>query len=89
MGFSDRARGIYQQTLTGIKDAGLFKQERFIHSAQAADIEVEFPVGASPKKVINMCANNYLGLSSHPEVVKAAHEGLDSSGYGMSSVRFI
>ena len=41
------------------------------------------------KKVINMCANNYLGLSSHPDVIKAAHEGLDSRGYGMSSVRFI
>jgi glycine C-acetyltransferase len=50
---------------------------------------VEYPAGSSLKKVINMCANNYLGLSSHPEVVKAAHEGLDSRGYGMSSVRFI
>jgi glycine C-acetyltransferase len=89
MSFSDRARSIYQETLKGISDAGLFKQERFIHSAQAADIEVEFPAGAAPKKVINMCANNYLGLSSHPEVVKAAHEGLDRRGYGMSSVRFI
>lgn len=89
MSFSDRARGVYQDTLKGITDAGLFKQERFIHSAQAADIEVEFPTGAAPKKVINMCANNYLGLSSHPEVVKAAHAGLDSRGYGMSSVRFI
>jgi glycine C-acetyltransferase len=89
MSFSDRARGVYQDTLKSITDAGLFKQERFIHSAQAADIEVEFPTGAAPKKVINMCANNYLGLSSHPEVVKAAHAGLDSRGYGMSSVRFI
>jgi glycine C-acetyltransferase len=63
--------------------------ERYIHSPQAADIDVEFPAGSSLKKVINMCANNYLGLSSHPDVVKAAHEGLDSRGYGMSSVRFI
>src|SRR4030065_74647 len=70
-------------------NAGLFKQERFIHSPQAADIEVEFPAGAPLKKVINMCSNNYLGLSSHPDVVKAAHEGLESRGYGMSSVRFI
>jgi len=70
-------------------DAGLFKQERFIHSSQAADIEVEFPTGAPVKKAINICANNYLGLSSHPEVIKAAHEGLDTRGYGMSSVRFI
>ena len=89
MGYSEKVRGTYQDQLKSIKDAGLFKQERFIHSAQAADIEVEFPVGAALKKVINICANNYLGLSSHPDVVKAAHEGLDSRGYGMSSVRFI
>src|SRR5512137_217026 len=89
MAYSDKIRGNYQAQLKGIQDAGLFKQERFIHSPQAADIEVEFPAGAPLKKVINMCANNYLGLSSHPEVVKAAHDGLDSRGYGMSSVRFI
>ena len=89
MSYSNRVRAIYQEQIKGIQDAGLFKQERFIHSAQAADIEVEFPTGASLKRVINMCANNYLGMSSHPEVVKAAHAGLDSRGYGMSSVRFI
>jgi glycine C-acetyltransferase len=87
--YSDKIRGTYQAQLKGIQDAGLFKQERFIHSPQAADIEVEFPTGSPLKKVINMCANNYLGLSSHPEVVQAAHEGLESRGYGMSSVRFI
>ncbi len=89
MAYSDKIRGTYQAQLKGIQDAGLFKQERFIHSPQAADIEVEFPGGAPLKKVINMCANNYLGLSSHPDVIKAAHEGLESRGYGMSSVRFI
>jgi glycine C-acetyltransferase len=89
MAFTEAVRKTYQTQLAGIRDAGLFKQERFIHSAQAADIEVEFPTGANPKKVINMCANNYLGLSSHPDVIKAAHEGLDTRGYGMSSVRFI
>jgi glycine C-acetyltransferase len=89
MAYSDKSRAIFTETLSGLKDAGLFKQERFIHSAQAADIEVEFPTGSTLKKVINICANNYLGLSSHPEVVKAAHAGLDSHGYGMSSVRFI
>jgi glycine C-acetyltransferase len=89
MAYSDKTRGTYQEILTGMKDAGLLKVERYIHSAQAADIEVEFPAGAPLKKVINICANNYLGLSSHPEVVKAAHAGLDSHGYGMSSVRFI
>jgi glycine C-acetyltransferase len=89
MAYSDKIRGTYQTQLKGIQEAGLFKQERFIHSPQAADIEVEFPTGSPLKKVINMCANNYLGLSSHPDVVKAAHEGLESRGYGMSSVRFI
>jgi len=89
MGYSEKVREMYQQQLKGIQDAGLFKQERFIHSPQAADIEVEFPTGSSLKKVINMCANNYLGMSSHPDVLKAAHEGLDQRGYGMSSVRFI
>jgi glycine C-acetyltransferase len=89
MAYSDKVRGIYETTLRGIRDAGLFKKERYIHSPQAADIEVEFPTGAPLRKVINMCSNNYLGLSSHPDVVKAAHEGLDVRGYGMSSVRFI
>ncbi|MDD4052512.1 MAG: aminotransferase class I/II-fold pyridoxal phosphate-dependent enzyme, partial [candidate division Zixibacteria bacterium] len=89
MGYSDKVRGIYQTQIKALQDAGLLKQERYIHSAQAADIEVEFPTGSALKKVINMCANNYLGLSSHPDVVKAAHAGLDSRGYGMSSVRFI
>lgn len=89
MGYSNSVRKIYQDQIDDIKNAGLFKQERFIHSTQAADIEVEFPSGASVKKAINMCANNYLGLSSHPDVVAAAHAGLDHRGYGMSSVRFI
>ena len=89
MSFNDRVRGTYQNELNGIRDAGIFKQERFIHSPQAADIDVEFPSGAKIQKVINICANNYLGLSNHPEVIKAAHEGLDTRGYGMSSVRFI
>jgi glycine C-acetyltransferase len=89
MAYPDKTRAMFTEVLEGIKEAGLFKQERFIHSSQAADIEVEFPSGASLKKVINICANNYLGMSSHPEVIKAAHAGLDSHGYGMSSVRFI
>ena len=89
MSYSEKTRSTYQGLLQGMKNAGLFKEERFIHSSQAADIEVEFPTGAAVRKVINMCANNYLGLSSHPDVVRAAHEGLDARGYGMSSVRFI
>ncbi|MBI5623907.1 MAG: glycine C-acetyltransferase [Elusimicrobia bacterium] len=89
MAFTETVRQGFQKELEGIRASGLFKAERFIRSPQAADIEVEFPAGASPRKVINMCANNYLGFSSHPEVVKAAHAGLDARGYGMSSVRFI
>ncbi len=89
MAYNDQIRGMYQKELDDLKAQGLFKQERYIHTPQAADIEVEFPEGASLKKVINMCSNNYLGLSSHPEVIKAAHLGLDTRGYGMSSVRFI
>jgi glycine C-acetyltransferase len=89
MAYSDKARSAYQEELGAIQDAGLFKMERFIHAPQGAEIEVEFPVGASTQKVINMCANNYLGLSGHPDVIQAAHAGLDHRGYGMSSVRFI
>jgi len=89
MAFSNNVRNVYQQEIKAIQDAGLFKEERYIHAPQAADIEVEFPTGSSLKKVINMCSNNYLGLSSHPDVITAAHKGLDSRGYGMSSVRFI
>jgi glycine C-acetyltransferase len=89
MSYSDKTRNLYQAQLGDIRKAGIYKEERFIHSSQAADIEVEFPSGANVKKVINMCSNNYLGLSSHPEVIKAAHDGLEKRGYGMSSVRFI
>lgn len=73
-----------QNELTSIKEAGLYKRERIITSEQGAEITLQ-----SGQKVLNFCANNYLGLSSHPEVIKAAHDGLDSHGFGMSSVRFI
>ncbi|MGD1146736.1 MAG: glycine C-acetyltransferase [Thermoanaerobaculaceae bacterium] len=89
MAYANKAREWYRGELETLRSQGLFKQERFIHAPQGAEIEVEFPAGNPPKKVINMCANNYLGLSSHPEVVAAAHAGLDVRGYGMSSVRFI
>ncbi len=89
MSYSNKVKNLYTSQLSDIKSAGIYKEERFIHSSQAADIEVEFPEGSNTRNVINMCANNYLGLSSHPEVLKAAHKGLDERGYGMSSVRFI
>jgi glycine C-acetyltransferase len=69
--------------LAEISSAGLYKEERIIHSPQGSHIKV--PSG----EVINFCANNYLGLSSHPAIIEAAHRGLDERGYGMSSVRFI
>lgn len=89
MAFDNKIRDFFSSELKSIKEKGLFKEERFIASPQSALIKVEYPVGAPPKEVINFCANNYLGLSSHPEVIKAAHEGLENRGYGMSSVRFI
>ncbi len=75
--------------LAEVREAGLYKEERFIHGPQGADIEVEYPEKSPTEDVINFCANNYLGLSSHNKVLEAAHEVLKSHGYGMSSVRFI
>jgi len=72
-----------QKELDDIRSAGLFKNERVITSEQGAEIQV------GGNTVVNFCANNYLGLSSHPDVVKAAKEAIDTHGYGMSSVRFI
>jgi glycine C-acetyltransferase len=89
MAYTPDTRRWYRQELDSIRDAGLLKQERYIHGAQGAEIEVEFPPGTPPRRVINLCANNYLGLASDPEVVSAAIDGLDARGYGMSSVRFI
>ena len=89
MAYNEDLRKIYQAQLDDLKGQGIFKEERAICSPQDSDIEVEFPIGSEKKNVINMCANNYLGLSSHPDVVEAAHKGLDHRGYGMSSVRFI
>src|SRR5512135_1575963 len=82
-------RDVLGAEIETLKAAGLFKEERIIHARQGTEIEVEFPAGARPRQVLNLCANNYLGLSSHPEVLAAAHVGLERRGYGMSSVRFI
>jgi glycine C-acetyltransferase len=72
------------QKLSEIEKAGLFKHERLLQSPQQAEVRVT--AGAT---VLNMCANNYLGLANHPEIIKAAHEALDHWGYGLASVRFI
>ena len=72
------------EELASIKEAGLYKEERIITSAQGAVIKID-----SGEEVINFCSNNYLGLSAHPEVIKAAKDAMDSHGFGMSSVRFI
>jgi glycine C-acetyltransferase len=77
------AKDVFAQTLAEIRDAGLWKHERVIASPQAAHIT------AGGREVLNFCANNYLGLSSHPEVTAAARAALDDRGYGLSSVRFI
>ena len=73
-----------EKELSNIKSEGLYKKERIIITSQGANIKV-----STGKNVLNFCANNYLGLSSHPEVIQAAKDTLDSHGYGMSSVRFI
>jgi glycine C-acetyltransferase len=73
-----------QKELKSIDDAGLYKRERIITSPQGAEIKV-----STGDEVLNFCANNYLGLSNHPALIKAAKEAMDSHGYGMSSVRFI
>jgi glycine C-acetyltransferase len=75
---------VLEKELQGIREAGLFKKERIITTPQGADIKT-----SDNKEVINFCANNYLGLSSHPRVIEAAKRAIDTHGFGMSSVRFI
>jgi glycine C-acetyltransferase len=76
-------KSILESEIAAIREGGLYKDERILESPQAASIRV------SGREVINFCANNYLGLSSHPAVIAAAHKALDDWGYGLSSVRFI
>jgi len=80
----DTLKTTLQKELAAIKEAGLFKSERIITSPQGAEITT-----SNGDEVINFCANNYLGLSSHPKVIEAAKNSIDSHGYGLSSVRFI
>ncbi|MEU6803950.1 glycine C-acetyltransferase [Streptomyces neyagawaensis] len=83
----DSVRDDLRATLDEIRAAGLHKPERVIGTPQSATVNVT--AGGRPGEVLNFCANNYLGLADHPEVVAAAHEALDRWGYGMASVRFI
>jgi glycine C-acetyltransferase len=80
----DSLKAKLDQELAEIREAGLYKKERIITTPQGADIKTD-----SAGDVINFCANNYLGLSSHPKVIQAAKDAIDTHGYGMSSVRFI
>ena len=79
----------YAKQIEGIKEQGLYKEERLIKTPQSAKIKVEYPKGSPVKEVINCCANNYLGLADNKNLVDAAKKSLDKYGYGMSSVRFI
>ncbi|MGY0071153.1 glycine C-acetyltransferase [Streptomyces sp. QTS137] len=83
----DSVRDDLRATLDEIRAAGLHKPERVIGTPQSATVNVT--AGGQPGEVLNFCANNYLGLADHPEVLAAAHEALDRWGYGMASVRFI
>ncbi len=83
----DSVRDDLRATLDEIRAAGLHKPERVIGTSQSATVNVT--AGGRPGEVLNFCANNYLGLADHPEVIAAAHEALDRWGYGMASVRFI
>src|SRR5581483_561809 len=83
----DTVRDDLRATLDEIRAAGLHKPERVIGTPQSATVDVT--AGGRPGEVLNFCANNYLGLADHPEVIAAAHAALDRWGYGMASVRFI
>ena len=79
----------FRNELEELQEADLYKEERYIHSPQRAEIRVEYPPASKVKDVVNLCANNYLGLSDHPDIIGAVKQSLDQYGYGLSSVRFI
>ncbi len=80
----EETKNFYSEELNKIEEEGLYKKERIITGPQKAKIEVK-----GGQEVLNMCANNYLGLADNPEIIKAAKESYDKWGYGLSSVRFI
>ena len=79
----DSLKAVLQEQLASIRTAGLYKRERYLLGPQGAQIRV------AQGPVLNFCANNYLGLANHPDIVQTAAEGLNVHGYGMASVRFI
>jgi glycine C-acetyltransferase len=89
MAVHERVREFYRKEMVELQYADLFKEERVMHSPQGADISVEYPMNSEVSQVVNFCANNYLGLSSHPAVIAAAKRALEERGFGLSSVRFI
>ena len=84
MSAADRFNDDISERIEGLRADGLYKTERVITSMQGGEVAL-----ASGDRVINLCANNYLGLADNPQVIAAAHEGLDRYGFGMASVRFI
>jgi glycine C-acetyltransferase len=78
------ATTVFQSLLDEIRQSGLYKEERVIESPQGAEIEIQ-----NGRKVVNFCANNYLGLANHPDLIAAVREGIAKYGFGLSSVRFI
>ena len=85
----DQVTEFYRHQLAELHSSHLYKDERYIHSSQGPVITVEYPAASGLREVLNFCANNYLGLSSHPAVIEAAKKALDERGFGLSSVRFI
>ncbi|MCB0169396.1 MAG: glycine C-acetyltransferase, partial [Anaerolineae bacterium] len=84
---SEQAYQKYRATLEEIRQEGLYKTERLITSPQGGEVTVL--VDGAQREIINLCANNYLGLANHPKLVAAAKQTMDDYGYGMASVRFI
>ena len=89
MSFDKRMKDYYLKQIEQTRESNLFKNEKYIYSSQSSCINVRDRSGEKTENIINICSNNYLGMSDHPEVIKATKDTLDTRGYGMSSVRFI
>lgn len=89
MSFDKSMKGYYLKQIEQIRESNLYKSEKYIYTSQSSCIDARDNSGDKTENIVNICSNNYLGMSNHPEVIQAAKETLDSRGYGMSSVRFI